>query len=424
MTAAPSVRFKPYPVYKDSGVEWLGEIPAHWEVKALKRLVSLRAGSAITAESIEEVGDFPVFGGNGIRGFTSSYTHEGEFPLIGRQGALCGCVNFASGRFWASEHAVVAAPQAEIHPYWLAHLLRAMSLNSYSESAAQPGLAVDTISALHVPAPGVSEQRAIAAFLDRETAKIDALMAKKERLIELLQEKRTALITRAVTKGLDSNVPMKNSGIEWLGEIPAEWGLKRLKRIVQFRGGGTPTKDNLEYWRGEIPWVSPKDMKVSMILETEDTITAQAVRESATKLIPAGAVLIVVRSGILVHSIPVALTGREVTLNQDLKALIPRAELVPEYLMYVVSGMQRKLLREWKKEGATVESLEIELVANTPTPLPAIPDQRAIATFLDRETAKIDALVAKIRDAIDRLKEFRTALISAAVTGKIDVRAA
>jgi type I restriction enzyme, S subunit len=104
-------RFRPYPAYKDSGVEWLREIPAHWEAKPLKRLASLRAGAAITAESIDGTGELPVFGGNGLRGFTSSYTHEECFPFIGRQGALCGCVNFASGRFWASEHAVVAKPE-------------------------------------------------------------------------------------------------------------------------------------------------------------------------------------------------------------------------------------------------------------------------------------------------------------------------
>jgi type I restriction enzyme S subunit len=114
----------------------------------------------------------------------------------------------------------------------------------------------------------------------------------------------------------------KDSGVEWLGQIPAHWGFRRLKRIVQIRGGGTPTKDNADYWRGDIPWVSPKDMKVSVVVDTEDKITPQAVRESATNLIPAGAVLIVVRSGILIHSIPVALTGREVALNQDLKAFI------------------------------------------------------------------------------------------------------
>ena len=146
-------QFKPYPAYRDSGAEWLGEIPAHWEVKSLKRLASLRAGTSITSADIGEAGEYPVFGGNGVRGFTSSFTHEGEYPLIGRQGALCGCVNFASGRFWASEHAVVVLPLSTVHPRWLAYLLRAMSLNRYSESAAQPGLAVDTIAALRVPVP-------------------------------------------------------------------------------------------------------------------------------------------------------------------------------------------------------------------------------------------------------------------------------
>ncbi len=212
----------------------------------------------------------------------------------------------------------------------------------------------------------------------------------------------------------------KESGVEWLGEIPAGWGLKPLKRIVAFRGGGTPSKANLEYWNGDIPWVSPKDMKVSVVEETEDKITTEAVRKSATKLIPAGAVLIVVRSGILVHSIPVAVAGREVTLNQDLKALIPGADIAAQYLMYLISGMQRELLVEWKKEGATVESLELDFVADTPTPLPDTGEQRAIAAFLDRETARIDALVAKKERLIELLQEQRTALITRAVSKGLD----
>jgi type I restriction enzyme S subunit len=188
---------------KDSGVEWLGEVPAHWEVKRLKRLARLRSGLAITSETIEEVGEYPVFGGNGIRGFTSFYTHEGDLPIIGRQGALCGCVNFAHGRFWASEHAVVATPEPEVNPHWLMYLLRAMSLNTYSQSAAQPGLAVETISALQVCMPDITEQRATAAALDSETAKIDTLSSKIQNTIKKLKEYRSALISAAVTGKID-----------------------------------------------------------------------------------------------------------------------------------------------------------------------------------------------------------------------------
>lgn len=212
----------------------------------------------------------------------------------------------------------------------------------------------------------------------------------------------------------------KDSGVEWLGEIPAGWEVKRLKRVASFRGGGTPAKENLAYWVGGIPWVSPKDMKVAVVEETEDRITDEAVRESATRLIPAGAVLIVVRSGILAHSIPVAIAGREVTLNQDLKAVIPGTELQGRYLMYLVAGMQREFLMAWKKEGATVESLELDLITSTPTPLPSLEEQRAIAAFLDRETARIDALVTKKERLIELLQEQRTALTTRAVTKGLD----
>jgi type I restriction enzyme S subunit len=294
-------------------------------------------------------------------------------------------------------------------------------IETEGKGAIMHGLNSSIIKSILLAVPPLIEQQIILAFLDRETTKIDALIAKKERVIELLQEKRTALITQAVTKGLDPNVPMRDSGVEWLGKIPAHWGLKRLKRIVDFRGGGTPSKDNLDYWFGDIPWVSPKDMKVSVVVDTEEKITPQAVRESATNLIPLGAVLIVVRSGILIHTIPVTLTGRELTLNQDLKALIPRSDILPKYLFFLISGRQKELLVEWKKEGATVESLEMDLVAQTQIPLPDEREQEAMSAFLARETAKIDSLVIKIREAIGRLKEYRTALISAAVTGKIDV---
>ena len=188
---------------KNSGVEWLGEIPAHWEVKRLKRLAFMQAGTAITGDDIGAEGDYPVFGGNGVRGYSSSFTHEGEFPLVGRQGALCGCVNFATGKFWASEHAVVLRPNVGVNPTWLAQLLQVMSLNQYSQSAAQPGLSVETIGSIAAPAPLKTEQRAIASFLDCETAKIDALVAKVREAIDHLKERRAALIAAAVTGRLD-----------------------------------------------------------------------------------------------------------------------------------------------------------------------------------------------------------------------------
>ena len=188
---------------KDSGAEWLGENPVHWEITRLKRLAAMQAGTSITSDDIESEGDYPVFGGNGVRGFTSSYTHDGEFPLIGRQGALCGCVNFATGQFWASEHAVVCTPNAKVCSRWLAQLLQAMSLNRYSQSAAQPGLSVEAIGLIAAPKLSYAEQRGIVAFLDRETANIDALVAKVGATRDRLREFRSALITASVTGEID-----------------------------------------------------------------------------------------------------------------------------------------------------------------------------------------------------------------------------
>ncbi len=188
---------------KDSRIEWLGEIPEHWEVKRLKRFARLRSGESITAYEIDETGDYPVYGGNGLRGFTNSYTHNGAFVLIGRQGALCGCINYAAGYFWASEHAVVVSTKNNISTKWLGELLRSMNLNQYSQSAAQPGLAVETIAALFLPVPPPAEQCDIADFIDCETDKIDSMIRKVDNSITLLREYRIALISAAVTGKID-----------------------------------------------------------------------------------------------------------------------------------------------------------------------------------------------------------------------------
>lgn len=150
--------FPRYPAYKDSGVEWLGEVPGHWSVCVLRRIVGMQSGESITGETIAEAGDFPVFGGNGLRGYTTDFTHEGRYVLIGRQGALCGNINYASGKFWASEHAVVVNPLKQIETRWLGEMLRAINLNQYSVAAAQPGLSVDLVGRIGICVPPLPEQ--------------------------------------------------------------------------------------------------------------------------------------------------------------------------------------------------------------------------------------------------------------------------
>lgn len=208
----------------------------------------------------------------------------------------------------------------------------------------------------------------------------------------------------------------KPSGVPWLGEIPAHWEVKRLKYLANCYGGGTPSKGNAEYWNGDIPWVSPKDMACQFITDSEDHITEEAIQESATKIIEQGAVLVVVRSGILRHTIPVAINKVRVALNQDLKALVPQKMLRGEFLKYYIQGLNGSLLDVWSKMGCTVESIETEYMLNSPFPVVPLPEQAAIAAFLDRETARIDSLIEKKRRFIELLQEKRSALISHAVT--------
>lgn len=208
ITRAVTRGLDPRAPLRDSGIPWLGEIPVHWTVKKLAFLASLKSGDSITADDIKDDGPYPVYGGNGLRGYTDRFTHDGEYPLIGRQGALCGNINYATGQFWASEHAVVVAPREEIAVRWLGELLRAMDLNQYSVSAAQPGLSVETIAALRVPLPPQDTQLEIIGYVAEATTRLDALRMATGRSIALLRERRAALIAAAVTGQIDTGAAL------------------------------------------------------------------------------------------------------------------------------------------------------------------------------------------------------------------------
>lgn len=188
---------------KDSGIDWMGEVPKHWEVRRLKYVATLKSGDFINAENINPVGNFPVLGGNGLRGYTNTFTHEGNYILIGRQGALCGNINLVAGKFYATEHAVVVTILDKSETIWLAELLRAMNLNQYSQASAQPGLAIETIKNLFIPSPSYKEQKEIKSLINSENERIKSTILKIEKEIALLQEYRTALISEVVTGKID-----------------------------------------------------------------------------------------------------------------------------------------------------------------------------------------------------------------------------
>ncbi|MGH9202582.1 MAG: restriction endonuclease subunit S, partial [Vicinamibacterales bacterium] len=261
-------------------------------------------------------------------------------------------------------------------------------------------------------------------FLDRETARIDALVAKKERLIELLLEKRAALVTRAVTKGLDPNVPMKDLGVAWLGEIPAHWDVARMWRISKAVSGGTPAKEERGYWDGDIPWVSPKDMKRRFIDSAEDTITERAIAETGIKQIAPPVVLIVVRGMILAHTFPVAITTVPVTINQDMKALKPLPGVNAEFLARSLDSAQEAFVPLIDEAGHGTRRLPTERWRDLAIAMPSEDEQAAIVEFLTESTHTIVTAIDRAQRQIVLGREYRTRLIADVVTGKLDVREA
>lgn len=440
-------KYKAYPEYKDSGVEWLGEIPNHWTTLAIKHVAQLNPSkSCIGIEKMKGMCSFipmeklkfnslSVDDVKDVSDVYNGYTYfENEDILIAKVTPCFENKNMVvahdlhNGIGFGSSEIYVLRCKDIINNDFLFYRLQEDNFMSIAEGAMTGAgglkrVPSDILNNFKFGLPRIKEQSIIVNFLKHETAKIDILIEKQQQLIELLKEKRQAVISHAVTKGLNPHVPMKDSGVEWLGEVPEHWELVPLKYLCNFSGGGTPTKDNLSYWQGgTVPWVSPKDMKSFWISETQDYVTPKAVSESSTNYIEEGSLLMVVRSGILQRNIPVAINIVKVTMNQDMKALRFNERMKAHYAAYFINGNVNSLLLEWTKEGATVESIEHEYLANGLIPVPPIDEQHSIIKSISGQMIRFELLEEKALTGIRLLQERRTALISAAVTGKIDVR--
>ncbi len=246
--------FPRYPEYKDSGVDWLGEVPGHWEINQLKHQVRMRYGDALASE-IREDGEIEVFGSNGPVGSHSTANTKAPAIVVGRKGSYGKIVWAENGGFVIDTAYAIDVDTTDANLRWVYFALQPLGLDSLSQDTGVPGLAREKAYAMPIAVPPFDEQKTIAAFLDRETAKIDALIAEQQRLIELLKEKRQTVISHAVTKGLNPNAPMKDSGIEWLGEVPEHWGITRLKFIANVQSGVAKGKDNSGQETVQVPYL-------------------------------------------------------------------------------------------------------------------------------------------------------------------------
>ncbi len=393
-------KHRPYPAYRPSGVEWLSDMPAHWEVRRLKSICRFAYGDSLPAGSRANE-NILAYGSNGSVGFHSYPNTNGPCLIIGRKGSF-GKVHYSSSPVFAIDTTFyVDSRKTDADIRWLYYLLKSLQLDAISRDSAVPGLSRDDAYQQISLYPPLAEQRAIAAFLARETTKIDALVSKKERLIELLREKRTALISRAVTKGLDPNAPMKDSGVEWLGEIPLHWEVQRLRYLANIKTGDRDTVDQLD--GGKYPFFVR-----SQTVERIDSWSFD------------GEAVLTAGDGVGVGKVFHYVNGKFDYHQRVYKFSEFNSVTGKFFFQYFKAMLRFEVLQGTAK--STVDSLRLPMLQDFPVVMPSSAEQHAIVAFLDRETAKLDSLVAKVHQAIKLLKEKRTALISAAVTGQIDVR--
>ena len=414
-------KYRRYAEYKDSGIEWLGKIPSDWKLVKLSYKLKLLSGDSITALDIEETGSYPVYGGNGVRGFTETYNCDGLYPLIGRQGALCGNINVAKGKFFATEHAVVVYQHEKFNLTFLSEFLRFMDLGQYSVSAAQPGIAVDRINTLSIVIPPLAEQECIGNFLDHETAIIDSLIEKQQKLIELLQEKRQAVISHAVTKGLNPNVTMKNSGVEWLGQVPEYWEITKVKYVAEL----TPKKSELLSSDNRLcTFVPMEKLKLGNIVKDEEKPISEVI--AGYTYFKDGDLLLAKVTPCFENKNMCIANGLKNGVgfgSSEIYVLRVNVKVNTQFLFYRLQEEQFMELGSGAMTGAGgLKRVPSEFLNNFEFLLPPLEEQFTIVEYLNEYLLKNESLMGKAYSAIQLMQERRTALISAAVTGKIDVR--
>ncbi|WP_395330751.1 restriction endonuclease subunit S [Novosphingobium sp. BL-8H] len=435
--------FPAYPSYRESGVDWLGEVPSHWTVTALKRAFAISGGSTPKSD-VEDFwdGEIPWITPGDLSKLGTKFL-TGTARMITESGlASCATSLSPAGSVVISTRAPIGSlavtkipastnqgcktliPANGVNAVFAFYTLSSATeqLNVRGKGSTFLEISADDLGAFALPFPPSAEQDAIAAFLDRETAKIDALIEEQQRLIALLKEKRQAVISHAVTKGLDPNAPMKDSGIEWLGEVPAHWAVRPLRYLISLRSGGTPSKAREDFWDGSIPWASAKDLKSERLSDTIDHLTELAISEGSVELNPAGSILILVRGMMLARAFPVVEILVPMAINQDLKAVLPKIGMSSHFLAWAFRGTAQESLDRCAEAGHGTKALRMEDWLSLPLPCPPLDEQVALANLLDDKTQQINELVATAEAAIGLLAERRAALISAAVTGKIDVR--
>ena len=443
-----------YPDYIPSGVEYLGKMPSAWQTIPVKREYEVQLGKMLQNEPESDADALVpylkalhvLWGSVNTADLPEMWASPTEVRRFGvRRGDLLVCEGGEAGRAGMLDSAPdpciiqnavhrVRGRGADVR--YLQYVLHAIGSGGWfgvlCNRATIAHLTGEKLAELRIPLPSLPEQRGIAAFLDCETAKLDTLVEKKRALIELLKEKRSALISRTVTRGLppeaaratglDPHPKLKPSSVEWIGEVPEHWEVWELSHAFRRIGSGTtPTSGDWWYYDdGTVPWVTTSELREAVILDTAAKVTRAALRDfPALRVYPKGTLLVAMYGATIAR---VGILGIEACVNQACCAFADPSALDTRFVFYWLQARRSEIIAF--ASGGGQPNVNAQVLCALRVPAPPVPEQHAIADFLDRETAKLDQMAAKVEEAVERLREHRAALITAAVTGKIDVRGA
>lgn len=415
-------RYRKYLEYRNSGVEWIGLAPSHWSVKKLKWELSAKSG----IDNKNENGIYDLYGANGVIGKsdTATITHINGTVIIGRVGSA-GLVNFVKTKAGVSDNALVIENGQINIPRFDYYLIKSLNLEEMVSKNAQPLITASNIRDSKVAIPSdVMERQQIANFLDHETAKVDALIERQQQLIILLKEKRQAVISHAVTKGLNPGAPMKDSGIEWLGEVPEHWGVSKAKYLFDFITSGS------RGWAGYYADEGKLFFRIANL--TRDTVNTKL--DSVQKVLPPSGSegeRAVIKFGDILISITadlgsVCVADKEVVggyVSQHIALCRPNSRVrAARWMAYSFLSDSAKKQLLGAGYGGTKIQLSLEDIKDLWIAIPPAMEQFDLADYIDNQMKRFTNLMNMAEWQIQLLQERRTALISAAVTGKIDVR--
>jgi len=433
---------KRYPAYKDSGVDWIGEIPKHWSATKLKHITDIKGRigfKGYTKEDLVKDGEGALtIGAKHIDKNNKINLSEPEYikwekylespEIMVKTGDILVTQRGSLGKVAVIENeignatinpSIVILKNIDLNAKYLYYFLNGdyfkRNTEIISSSTAVPMISQEELGNFNILSPLNTEQSQIAIFLDHKTTQIDDLIDKKQKIIELLKEDRTALINNAVTKGLEHHVPMKDSGIEWIGDIPKHWKLARLGHHSEMI---VPMRDKPTDLTGDIPWLRIEDFDSKYVSKskTNQGVSLELIQQMNLKIFPKGTVL----CSCSCNMGKTAIVKSPLITNQTFIGIVPKENISSDFLFYLMQSSEQYL--NVIATGAIQSYLSRNDFEKLLIPFPTKEEQIAIALFIDQKTLQIEELIERKQKLIDQLKEYKSSLINEAVTGKIDVR--